>query len=353
MLYVSLVQSAVLVALAIRAARPSPHPVRWKLLLVWGGVVAFVPCWLVAFPATMWTYFALAAALAGWSVVRHRYPRAVFGPVAGVVAVAANLGAVYTLSPDVDRLRAAHPVESMADRVPAPPARGARPAADPALESALETASHRTLRVAALGRLHGSTTDLFVNSPAFGAGRMARFWAHPSDRSLMYWPRDPAPTQPGPDVSPMVGPAEPPPREMHTAGVVDFVNPGGFGYVRDRRHAAGFQPHGFTRVPGPTVRYQVERVELVGLLLHPGPVVYVSDKLPEMTAVRTTPTRPLDDFESAALAELHAGKELIEKDDRTPARLLGSLRNGKQCVACHGGERGDLLGAFSYTLRVR
>jgi hypothetical protein len=23
----------------------------------------------------------------------------------------------------------------------------------------------------------------------------------------------------------------------------------------------------------------------------------------------------------------------------------------KQCVSCHGGERGDLLGAFSYSLR--
>jgi hypothetical protein len=31
--------------------------------------------------------------------------------------------------------------------------------------------------------------------------------------------------------------------------------------------------------------------------------------------------------------------------------MLGLARSVKQCVACHGGARGDLLGAFSYVLR--
>ena len=30
--------------------------------------------------------------------------------------------------------------------------------------------------------------------------------------------------------------------------------------------------------------------------------------------------------------------------------MLGAIRSAKQCVQCHGGQRGDLLGAFSYTL---
>ncbi len=32
--------------------------------------------------------------------------------------------------------------------------------------------------------------------------------------------------------------------------------------------------------------------------------------------------------------------------------MLGAVRSAKQCVKCHGGSRGDLLGAFSYTLRA-
>jgi mono/diheme cytochrome c family protein len=30
--------------------------------------------------------------------------------------------------------------------------------------------------------------------------------------------------------------------------------------------------------------------------------------------------------------------------------MLGAVRSTRQCVACHGGDRGDLLGAFSYAL---
>ena len=31
-------------------------------------------------------------------------------------------------------------------------------------------------------------------------------------------------------------------------------------------------------------------------------------------------------------------------------RMLGAIRSVEQCMKCHGGERGDLLGAFSYSL---
>lgn len=30
--------------------------------------------------------------------------------------------------------------------------------------------------------------------------------------------------------------------------------------------------------------------------------------------------------------------------------VLGAIRSGKQCLSCHEGERGELLGAFLYTL---
>ena len=50
---------------------------------------------------------------------------------------------------------------------------------------------------------------------------------------------------------------------------------------------------------------------------------------------------------SDGLATLRKGEDLYVREDR----MLGSIRSTKQCIACHGGERGVLLGAFSYTLR--
>ena len=35
------------------------------------------------------------------------------------------------------------------------------------------------------------------------------------------------------------------------------------------------------------------------------------------------------------------------------ARMFGALRATKQCLKCHDAARGDLLGAFSYTLRAK
>ena len=76
---------------------------------------------------------------------------------------------------------------------------------------------------------------------------------------------------------------------------------------------------------------------------------YRSDKLPRMDELKDAPTRPPDEFEAAALEKLRAGADLHVGDDGT--RFLGAVRSAKQCVECHGGERGALLGAFSYRLR--
>jgi hypothetical protein len=132
--------------------------------------------------------------------------------------------------------------------------------------------------------------------------------------------------------------------------VLDFANPRGFGYFKDRRHVAGFESHRFSRVPEPEPRWAVRRLELVSLLLHDEPVVYISDHLPEMDKMHNTPTRPLDRFERFALDELGWGEDLFIAEAGDRLRMLGAIRAARQCVACHGGGRGDLLGAFSYTL---
>jgi hypothetical protein len=133
---------------------------------------------------------------------------------------------------------------------------------------------------------------------------------------------------------------------------------------------AGFIPHRFSQVPAPadhvtmqnntlessadrdpTNRWQVQTLDLVGLLLHDEPVTYVSDHLPAMDELRRAPTRPLDRFETTGLISLRQGEDLFISRDGERLRMLGGISSIKQCVACHGGQRGDLLGAFSYTLQ--
>jgi hypothetical protein len=134
----------------------------------------------------------------------------------------------------------------------------------------------------------------------------------------------------------------------------DFLYPTGFGYVKDRAHVAGFKPHGFRYLGVPaheSKRWRVQHVQLVGILSYETPLVYLTDKLPSMEQIRQGKTRPLDFFEEAALASLRDGEDLyiVRKDDTL--RMLGALRATKRCQQCHDAEIGDLLGAFSYTLR--
>jgi hypothetical protein len=97
--------------------------------------------------------------------------------------------------------------------------------------------------------------------------------------------------------------------------------------------------------------WEVKSLDLVGLLMHDRPVVYVSEKL-EMSKLKEAPTRKLDSFEVAALAQLQAGKELFARNQGETVRLLGSVRARKLCLSCHDTSEGKLLGAFSYTLRL-
>jgi hypothetical protein len=97
--------------------------------------------------------------------------------------------------------------------------------------------------------------------------------------------------------------------------------------------------------------WEVKSIDLVGLLMHEEPVVYVSDKL-EMTKLKQVPTRSLDFFESAGLEKLQKGEDLFARSQKETIRLLGAVRAQKQCLSCHDVAEGRLLGAFSYTLRV-
>src|SRR5262249_43392445 len=97
--------------------------------------------------------------------------------------------------------------------------------------------------------------------------------------------------------------------------------------------------------------WRIHHVQLVGILSQEQPVVYLTDKLPSMEQVRQGKTRALDFFEEAALPSLRDGEDLYIVSKDNTIRMLGALRATKTCQKCHDAELGDLLGAFSYTLR--
>jgi hypothetical protein len=84
--------------------------------------------------------------------------------------------------------------------------------------------------------------------------------------------------------------------------------------------------------------------------MHEEPVVYISAELPRMEKLREVPTRTLNVFEAAGLLRLQEGDDLFIRESNKTVLMLGAVRSIKQCVDCHGGARGDLLGAFSYSL---
>lgn len=88
----------------------------------------------------------------------------------------------------------------------------------------------------------------------------------------------------------------------------------------------------------------------MSLLRHDKPEVYISEHLPQMDRLHGQPTRPLDSFEQYALEVLVQGEDIFITKCDEGARMLGAVRSTKHCIACHGGERGELLGAFSYAV---
>src|SRR5205807_1315917 len=103
---------------------------------------------------------------------------------------------------------------------------------------------------------------------------------------------------------------------IHRDRVANFLSPSRFGYAKDRQHVAGFQSHQFSATHGklhderPSMRYSLRRLELVSLLKHEKPGVYVTDKLPRMDLLQGVPIRPLDDFERENLRRLWQGDDL-------------------------------------------
>jgi hypothetical protein len=293
------------------------------------------------------------------------------------------------------RLRAEFPFELLSDRLSGQRRDLARLSGDSAFGSS-DKAWRRLhgqeynygfeLRSSALQILHGDALREFMKRPEFGNARM-RVWPLPreltpgEDKLVTLDGNTYIELEEGNTTSYDLATSTPTEEWLmsaHLASLYSFLDPTNFGYFRNRDAVAGFRPHQFRYLPRyprpswypsdgspprleedpvrplndrPFARWRILKLELVGLLLHETPVVYVSDHLPSMKDAKQLPTRSLDSFEKSTLSALERGEDIIPSREGDTLRILGSIRAAKQCLKCHDVERGSLLGAFSYTLR--
>lgn len=295
-----------------------------------------------------------------------------------------------------DELRKKYPFESLARRL-AYEDRFAAEAKDrpaPVLKEdatkhleALEVAGQirpygNSMRTLALSMLHSKEVERFITREGFGLMRLPQ----PSVRHLELVDAEPVryplylleTTQSQTtDLARWSAPGEQNPWKLpardllfgfHLAGQLDFAGPASMGLAKDRDHVAGFKPHQFRQLPQLVTRWDGElkrpgepppqpveewvlrRLELVSLLKHEKPAVYVSATLPKMDDLHNAQTRELSGFESESLKSLKSGESLVARAKANHLEMVGALRAGKQCLECHQVQRGELLGAFSYEL---
>jgi hypothetical protein len=286
------------------------------------------------------------------------------------------------MSSGLDRLRELNDwreefaFESMADRLryeerftPTPAAIAAEPAIPlkPVIADRLarfEKQSYGGTRVRMLRRLHDDTRAEFEALTGFGPIRMMQL-----DRRYLELPPEEQVPVPQPadapwefderwtslESLPMPSVKQDRLLSLHDAGVLDFLSAERMGYVEDREHVAGFDSHRFTHVPDLSAeeganRWDVQRLELIGLLSHDRPVAYVTEHLPDLEELGDAAVRELDEFEQQGLEQLRSEEDIVTAEQPSFLRMLGAVRASQSCLECHQVQRGELLGAFSYVI---
>lgn len=326
----------------------------------------------------------------------------------GYAAAVMGLVVVLTIprSLEIAGMLRRHPGESLVERL-TPKVSSTELQSEPALNAASRQfvedlhmelqrvgrsrAEMRWRSLAELDALHESALKIFQDAPGFGVSRVRRI---PIRKKLIDLPELVAVPLPAlressstsaEEVESFVEqlPSDMPTATLegtHVRSVAEFSNPLGFGYVpstnrypqwgkfrSNLEHVVGFQTHGFRQLPKvadgrlsqftssevekAVATWEVERLDLVSLLLNDPPAVYVSENLPNMGELRAAPKRPPSEFENAALQRLRNGEALVAKSSSHTIRLLGAIRATESCLACHDVKQGRMLGAFSYVLR--
>jgi hypothetical protein len=135
--------------------------------------------------------------------------------------------------------------------------------------------------------------------------------------------------------------------QMHTDYTRRFIESPGFGVSRIR---PSFESITDLRIEGAT--YQVVRVGLIGIAERARPVAYVTPHgMADLTnaVVRADiERRELTAFETNALPQLARGRDIVS--DLKAGLVVGALRARQDCLKCHEGKVGTLLGAISYVM---
>jgi hypothetical protein len=206
-------------------------------------------------------------------------------------------------------------------------------------------------RTWALQQLHEHTAEQFSRAAGFGLMRM------PSVRweLFRFEPRTPI-RLPAPVAFASPQPADSTLQSLHNSTFINYIDPERTPYIRSRDEVAGFEPHLLSSIEseGPQPKrdadWQVVRLELVSLQRHAEPRVYIAESLPAMDKLADVPNRPLNAFEQSALPQLATQQDVVVSQQPDRIEMLGALRAGSTCLECHHGDRGKLLGAFSYSL---
>jgi hypothetical protein len=285
----------------------------------------------------------------------------------------------------IEGLRERFPIVSLdsrlqyeGDRSPpvAPPA-NAEMKLTPDVEKRLaerEVVKPNGFRYRGLAALHDDVSDEFVRAIGFGIERMptvTRMIDIPNRTEAASLPAPSTESYPSADpqlVAPQAAVARPTKAQAyatHQSAEQEFLDRERMGYVESREHTVGFEPHAFVKAAQfrdenkteyrgnwpVNSDWKIARLELVSVIKHDPPVAYVSKDLPKMDELKDAPTRSLDAFELGALSKLRRDDDVVVEESAGGVRMLGALRAGTDCLTCHRGARGDLLGAFSYELR--
>lgn len=309
----------------------------------------FVCLWLSIFLVSLFYVFQIR-----WPRLRHARVGSVLASISmlltvGVYSFSMSLWPTFELQ-KLYEMRATYPISDVSERL----SRLRRPNTVPLDLSDEANSMQYTLSMQFMGNLiddrdsqaiqlrlvHDAQFERFVRAPGFGSSRM-------NPRIIHY---DPQRLVAGDKLRPF---------DAHTFAYRDFFHRSTLGFVTENsQQYVGFKPHMVFNAPKSvqlSQEYILEKLELVGMLLHETPVVYETDGLPNMETITAglIPTRELNEFESRSLEKLKSGRSLEIETVGSQLRMLGALRAIDQCVDCHRVEPGQLLGAFSYEYRLK